>query len=95
MFGKHTDYHGSRTYNVEKPRFAMPSQLALKWSFLIAWTKIQIERFLRSGAEASDSIWIMRGNEKHFTMLGGKQLRRSAGRPIIENFPARGPDSHP
>lgn len=84
MFGRHTDYHGTRKYAASRPRAARPDQPGLRSSLVIAWLKLQIEKFLGAGAPESTSILLMRGDEKHFTTLGSKTSRE---RPISDLFP--------
>ena len=90
MFGKHTDYHGSRGYKVEKPQSGVPGQVGLRISLIVAWAKLQIEKFLRSGAATSKTTWLIRGNEKYFTLLGEKPDGRFSDRPITDIFPTAG-----
>jgi len=72
MFGKHADYHGTRRYVAEKPFRTDAGQLGLRASPAFAWLKLQIEKFLRAGAPVSSTTWLLRDDEKHFTMLGAK-----------------------
>ena len=84
MFGRHTDYHGTRKYAAGTPPVArLPG---LRSSLIIAWFKLQIEKFLRAGAVASTSTVLMRGDEKHFTTLGSRTSRE---RPISDLFPVK------
>jgi hypothetical protein len=83
MFGRHTDYHGTRRYGPGGPASSTPGGLGLRSSLAIAWLKLQVEKFLRAGAPASTSTLLMRGDEKHFTTLGGP----SQERPISDLFP--------
>ena len=82
MFGRHTDYHGTRKYAAGTPRAAR--QPGLRSSLVIAWVKLQIEKFLRAAAPATTSTLLMRGDEKHFTTLGSRASRE---RPISDLFP--------
>ena len=85
MFGRHTDYHGTRKYAASRPRAARPDQPGLRSSLVVVWLKLQIEKFLRAAAPRSTSTLLMRGEEKHFTTLGSKTSRE---RPISDVFPA-------
>ena len=82
MFGRQTDYQGTRKYAAGTPRAVR--RPGLRSSLVIAWLKLQIEKLLRAGAPAPTSILLMRGDEKHFTTLGS---RTSLQRPISDLFP--------
>jgi hypothetical protein len=90
MFGKHTDYHGTRKYAAGRPRAAR--QPGLRSSLLVAWVKLQIEKVLRAGTPASTSTLLMRGDEKHFTLLGSTTPRE---RPISDLFPVEAEEERP
>mgnify|MGYP003578984183 CR=1 FL=1 len=89
MFGRHTDYHGTRRYTVEKPRNGDTDQLTLRVSLALAWIKLQLEKFLLAGAPTSTTTWLLRGTERHFTLLGAPERPRSKV-AIADIFPIEG-----
>jgi hypothetical protein len=78
--GGHMDYHGSRAYAPE-PTATEGSWVKRLGGRLAAWTKQKLELVLRPGAEqAAESIWLVHGNERHFSLLGAgrdRQRRRA------------------
>ena len=93
MFGKHADYHGTRRYVAEKPFRTDAGQLGLRASPAFAWLKLQIEKFLRAGAPDSSTTWLLRDDEKHFTLLGAKASKRPREPDITDIFPIAARDS--
>ena len=87
MFGRHTDYHGSRRYAAEKPIRRDADNRKLRTSLTLAWLKLQVEKFLRAGAPVSRTTWLVRGDEKHFTMLGLRPAERPSRPAITDIFP--------
>lgn len=71
--GRQMDYHGSRSYAADLPSAATGS-----WAGrLAAWTKQKLEFLLRSGADqASETIWLVHGDDRHFSLLGAEYDRR-------------------
>jgi hypothetical protein len=83
MFDSHTDYHGTRRYTAEKKAPGADGR-GVGGLSILGWFRLQIEKFLRAGAPASRTTWLMRRGEKHFTMLGSPSARE---RPITDIFP--------
>lgn len=84
-FFKETDYHGSRTYDVE-PQVPV-NHFGLRLSLTFAWARLQIDKFFRWVAPPVRTSSLMDGGEKHFTMLGSRQRAVTARRRIMELFP--------
>ena len=87
--GGHMDYHGSRAYAPEPASATADSWVKRLGGRLAAWTKQKLELVLRPGAEqAAESIWLVHGNERHFSVLGsdraGKRRRAAAPCPFPE-----------
>lgn len=87
--GGQMDYHGSRAYASDLPSAAAESWLKRLGGRLAAWTKQKLEFLLRPGAEqASETIWLVHGEDKHFSVLGAeydrKPLRAAAPCPLPE-----------
>lgn len=88
MFGRHTDYHGTRGYAVEKkPSSRDTDQLTLRISLALAWIKLQLEKLLRAGVSTSTTTWLLRGNERHFTLLGVRPEKPRPKVAIADIFP--------
>ena len=88
-FGGHMDYHGSRAYASEPASATTDSWVKRLGGQLATWTKQTLGLVLRPGAErAAESIWLIHGNERHFSVLGsdsaGKRRRTAAPCPFPE-----------
>jgi len=71
--GRQIDYHGSRAYAPDRPSSGEDSWLKR----LAAWTKRKLELVLRPGAEqAAETIWLVHGEERHFSLLGAEYDRK-------------------
>lgn len=73
--GGQMDYHGSRTYAKDLPS-AAGSWVGRQASRLAAWTKQKLEFLLRSGAEQASETWLVRGDDRHFSLLGAEYDRK-------------------
>ena len=75
--GGHVDYHGSRAYAPDLPSAAAGSWASRQAGRLAAWTNQKLELLLRSGAEqASGTIWLVHGEDRHFSVLGAEHDRK-------------------
>ena len=71
--GSQMDYHGSRSYAPDLPSPAEGSWLRR----IRAWTKEKLGQLLRPGAEhAAETMWLVHGEERHFSVLGDEYDRR-------------------
>jgi hypothetical protein len=76
-FSGQTDYHGSRAYAPELPSTAGASWVKRLAVRLAAWAKQAFESSLRPGADqAVETIWLVHGNERHFSILGSERYKR-------------------
>ena len=81
--GGHMDYHGSRAYAPDLPSSTERNWIKRRAAELAAWAKQKLELLLKPGAEqAADTVWLVRGTERHFSLLGsdehGRKRRRAA-----------------
>jgi len=80
--GGQMDYHGSRAYASDLPSTTAGSWAKRLTGGLVGWVKQKLELVLRPGAEqAVETIWLVRGTERHFSVLGsdrGEKRRRAA-----------------
>lgn len=84
MFGRHTDYHGTRSYAADKASPPRSSEVGLRTSLAFAWIRLQIEKLFRAGPPSSTTAWLMRGDRKSFTKLGSRPPKEEA---ISDMFP--------
>jgi hypothetical protein len=87
--GGHMDYHGSRVYAPEPASEAEESWIKRLGGRLASWTWQKLQLVLRPGAEqAAETMWLVHGDERHFSLLGAgrdRQRRRAvAPRPFPE-----------
>jgi hypothetical protein len=79
--GSHMDYHGSRAYAPDPDSAIAGSWVKRLAGPLAAWTKHMLEMLFKPGArEAAETVWLVRGDERHFSVLGsdsGRKLRRA------------------
>ena len=69
--GGHTDYHGSRTYAPDPPTAAAGGWIRRHAGPLSAWATQMFEMLLKPGArQAAETVWLVQGQEKHFSLLG-------------------------
>ena len=74
--GGHMDYHGSRAYAPE-PTATADSWVKRLGGRLAAWSRQKLELLLRPGAEqAAETVWLVHGNERHFSLLGAGSDRK-------------------
>ena len=90
--GGQTDYHGSRTYAPEPASTTQGSWAKRLGGRFAAWTKHKLELLLGPGADqAAETIWLVHGEERHFSVLGselgGKRRRAAAPSPFPEGEP--------
>lgn len=85
-FFKETDYHGSRTYDVDPAAYVFIDHLRLRVSLTFAWVRLKIERFIRLGVAPTPTSSLIHRGQKHFTLLGTKDQPRPARPPISEIF---------
>jgi hypothetical protein len=80
--GGHVDYHGSRAYAPDPPSLASGNWLKRLAAPLTASAERLLAMLLKPGArEAAETVWLVRGDEKHFSVLGSdrrENRRRSA-----------------
>lgn len=86
--GGHGDYSGSRAYAPDLAPPATGSWLKRLGESLAAWTKPKLEWLLRPGADQAAETWLVRGKERHFSLLGleydGRPRRAVAPCPFPE-----------
>ena len=87
MFGRHTDYHGTRAYSGEAPNHSRVERSESRASTASAWIRLQIEKFLRAGAPPDTTTWLVRDGERHFTTLGLRPAERKSKPKISDIFP--------
>ena len=93
MFGGQRDYHGTRSYTADvegKPAIGL---LRLRAAFLLAWARIQLEKLFPPCGPSSREDWLVKDNERHFTLLG-QPSDRGTFRAASQTIPAgndRGP----
>jgi hypothetical protein len=85
-FFKETDYHGSRTYDVDPAAYLFLDHLRLRLSLTIAWARLKIGKLICRAVDAPQSSSLMYRGEKHFTLLGNRQRALPARPPISEIF---------
>ena len=90
--GGHMDYHGSRAYAPEPTSATAESWVKRLGGRLAAWTRQKLELLLKPGADqAAETVWLVHGNERHFSVLGserGRNRRRAdAPCPFPEGEP--------
>ena len=79
--GGHMDYHGSRAYAPEPASAAAGSWVKRFGGRLATWMRQKLELVLRPGAEqAAETVWLVHGNERHFSLLGSDRARKRAPR---------------
>jgi hypothetical protein len=75
--GSQMDYHGSRAYVPDRPSSAEGDWLRRLGGRLAAWTKQKLELALRPGTEqVAETMWLVRGKEKQFSLLGAEYDRK-------------------
>ena len=75
--GGHMDYHGSRAYAPEPTSTTADSWVKRLGGRLAARTRQKLELLLRPGADqAAETIWLVHGNERHFSLLGAGRDRK-------------------
>ena len=82
--GRHMDYHGSRAYGPDVPPSSSGSWVARHAGRLAAWTKQKLEMLLKPGADQAAELWLVRGEERHFSILGSdddNDRRRTVASP--------------
>ena len=93
--GRQMDYHGSRAYAPDLPAAMAESWVKRLGGGLAAWTKRKLGLVLRPDAEqAAETIWLVRGTERHFSILGldpDEQRRRAAAPCPFPESEARTP----
>jgi hypothetical protein len=87
--GSHMDYHGSRAYAPDPASATAGSWVKRLAGPLTAWTRHMLEMLLKPGArEAAETVWLVHGDERHFSVLGsdsvGKRRRAIAPCPFPE-----------
>jgi hypothetical protein len=80
MFGRHTDYHGTRSYIADESAQTTNGWFGLQTSLALAWVKLQFEKILRRDG-------MMPGNSQGFTLLGNQRFKRRSVREISQIFP--------
>jgi hypothetical protein len=74
--GGHMDYHGTRTYSPE-PIATASSWVKRLGGRIAAWSRQKLDLVLRPGADqAAETIWLVQGNERHFSLLGAGSDRK-------------------
>lgn len=94
MFGRHTDYHGTRKYADARPHHPRVKRFGLSPSLTLAWVKHQVEKFLRAGAPPDTTTWLVRDGERHFTTLGMPPAERNSKPRISDIFPVPANDQN-
>jgi hypothetical protein len=85
--GTHMDYHGSRPYAPDAPSLTAGRLLKRLAGPLTAWAEHLLEMLLKPGAsDAAETVWLVRGNERHFSVLGS-EVRRKGRRSIEALWP--------
>jgi len=85
--GGQMDYHGSRAYAPDLPTSTDGNCLKRSGARLTAWAKQKLETLLRPGAKQAAETWLVRGDERHFSVLGAEYDRRPRGAPAPCPFP--------
>ena len=86
--GGQIDFHGSRAYAVDLPTSAERNWARRNAARLTAWAKRKVESLLRPGAEqAAETMWLVRGDERHFSLLGAEYDRKPRGAPATRSLP--------
>jgi hypothetical protein len=87
---KHTDYHGSRSYEADNPPVTHLSLMAT-WARAIFQHKMS--GWLKVGARRPPSRRIVRDSKRGFSILGGENLPNA--RPADCPFPTRPINDNP
>ena len=84
------DYHGSRAYAADLPPAMTGSRVRRYGPRLATWAEQMFEMLLKPGArQAAETISLMDGREKHFSLLGlnGNDRKRRRGATAPCPFP--------
>ena len=80
--GTHPNYHGSRAYAPDLPSLTPVSWLKRLAGPLAAWTEHLLDMLLKPGARvAAETVWLIRGDERHFSVLGCAPSAKGRGAP--------------
>jgi hypothetical protein len=82
--GSNMDFHGSRAYAPDLPSTPSESWVKRAAGPLTAWVKHVFGMLLKPGArQAAETMWLVHGEERHFSVLGAQYDRkpRRAGAP--------------
>jgi hypothetical protein len=82
--GGHMDYHGSRAYAPDTPSLGSGSWLKRLADPFTSWAEYLLATLFKPGArEAAETVWLVHGDERHFSVLGAEydRMPRSAVAP--------------
>jgi hypothetical protein len=88
--GGQMDYHGSRAYAPDLPSVTAGRWIRRHAGPLAAWATHMFEMLLKPGArQAAETIWLVEGKERHFSLLGsdGHDRTRRRGATAACPFP--------
>src|SRR4051794_22334561 len=90
--GSHMDYHGSRAYAPDPTSLGSGSWLERLAGPLTVWAEHLLATLFKPGArEAAETVWLVRGDEGHFSVLGsdGRGKRRRSAEALWPEAEAR------
>jgi hypothetical protein len=86
--GSHRDYRGSRAYAPDLPSASSESWVTRTAGPLTAWVKHVFEMLLKPGArQAAETMWLVHGEERHFSVLGAEYDRKPRRVAALCPFP--------
>jgi hypothetical protein len=90
--GGHMDYHGSRAYAPDTPSHGSESWLKRLAGPFTSWAEYLLATLFKPGArEAAETVWLVRRDERHFSVLGsdGRGKRRRSAEALWPEAEAR------
>ena len=80
--GGQMDYHGSRAYAPDLPSATAGSWISRSAGPLAAWATQMFEMLLKPGSrQAAETVWLVQGREKHFSLLGSNDHHEKRRHP--------------
>jgi hypothetical protein len=81
-WGRHKDYHGSRSY---EPEVAQIGQFGLLVAWSVSIAKGRLRKMWKFAAPPTAPEILVRDGERHFSLIGGKPQNRLADCPFPTN----------